>query len=85
MRSLCPQAGKKGMTSARLSELCQKVLREALDGVPCAVPWSVPESHSDILSSLSLTAESAESVLSVGQREPSVSHRLQRAAKGVCL
>ena len=57
MRSVCPQAGKKGMTSARLSELYQKVLREALDGVPCAVPWSVPESHSDILSSLSLSAE----------------------------
>ena len=33
MRSVCPQAGKKGMTSARLSELYQKVLREALDMV----------------------------------------------------
>ena len=30
---MCPQAGKKGMTSARLSELYQKVLREALDMV----------------------------------------------------
>ena len=41
-------------------------------GVPCTVPLSVPGSHSDILSSLSLTAESADSVLSVGQSVSSV-------------
>ena len=36
------------------------------------MPLSVPGSHSDILSSLSLTAESADGVLSVGQSESSV-------------
>ena len=36
---MCPQAGKKGMTSARLSELYQKVLREAL-----ATPYT-PSPH----------------------------------------
>ena len=48
MRSVCPQAGKKGMTSARLSELYQKVLREALDMVSRVQCRGVCPSHTVI-------------------------------------
>ena len=42
---------------APLGALSESASGGAGYGVPCAVPWSVPESHSDILSSLSLSAE----------------------------